>query len=201
MQTFFYYLATLVESALSLVGIRAAYEAPAYALVRRLDGEVEIRDYAPRTVIETGTRGPGDAEAFRRLFRTITGGNRGARLIAMTVPVEQAERPAAPASPGTAGEGSMRFVLPRKVVAAGAPEPTDPQVRLVHLPPQRLAVLRFSGAADARTRRVREEALLRSLAAAGLAPRGAPVLLSYDPPMTPPFLRRNEVAVEVASAS
>ena len=35
------------------------------------------------------------------------------------------------------------------------------------------------------------------LATAGRKAEGAPVFLGYDPPFTIPFLRRNEVALEV----
>ena len=92
----------------------------------------------------------------------------------------------------------MRFYLPRKVVAAGAPEPTEPGVRLVRIPPERLAVLRFSGATDDARIAERKEALLRELRGSAWEPAGGePVFFGYDPPFTPPFLRRNEVAVGV----
>lgn len=197
MGKFGYYLVTAAESALSAVGIRATYEQPRYALVHRLPGGVEIRDYAPRAVVETEAEGPGDAQAFRRLFRYITGANRAERLVAMTVPVEQTGDLIAMTAPVEAKAGAMRFVLPRRVVEDGAPVPTDPQVRIVSLPAQRLAVLRFSGRPTQAARRAREAELLRVLAQAGLTPEGAPAFLGYDPPLTLPFLRRNEVAVAV----
>ncbi|WP_407527094.1 SOUL family heme-binding protein [Methylobacterium oryzisoli] len=193
-----YYLVTAAESVLSAVGIRATYEQPRYAVVRRLPGGVEIRDYAPRAVVETAADGPGDAEAFRRLFRYITGANRAARLIAMTVPVEQTGRLIAMTAPVEAGAGVMRFVLPRRVAEAGAPVPTDPLVRIALVPAQRLAALRFSGRPTPAARRAREAELLGALAQAGLAPAGAVAFLGYDPPVTVPFLRRNEVVVAVA---
>jgi hypothetical protein len=42
-------------------------------------------------------------------------------------------------------------------------------------------------------------ALAEQLAEAGLEPRGEWLLNQYNPPWTPPFMRRNEIWVEVAS--
>ncbi len=44
----------------------------------------------------------------------------------------------------------MRFFLPRAVAEAGAPEPTEKGVRLVQVPPERIAALRFTGACHRR---------------------------------------------------
>jgi hypothetical protein len=87
-----YVLVTLVESVLGIFGVRALYEQPAYTVVERLDRGVEIRSYAPRLAVETDSRGQGDGEAFGRLFRYITGANRGGDRIAMTAPVETGGR-------------------------------------------------------------------------------------------------------------
>jgi len=39
--------------------------------------------------------------------------------------------------------------------------------------------------------------LLESLQKAGIATRGKPVLMRYNAPWTPGFLRRNEVGIEI----
>ncbi len=88
MDKFFYYLFTFLESALSVVGIRTTYEEPRYAVIERLDRGVEVRAYEPRVAVETDARGQQDGEAFGRLFRYITGANKGGARIAMTTPVE-----------------------------------------------------------------------------------------------------------------
>ena len=198
MDKFLYYLVTLLESALSVLGIRAFYEQPRYAVIERLDRGVEIRAYDGRVAVETDARGQRDGEAFARLFRYITGANGGddriamkasvetsGRLIAMTVPVEQ----------GTAG--TLRFYLPRKVADADVPEPTEPGIRLVRVPPERLAVLRFSGSATPEAREEQARILERVLDAASRKPAEPPFFMGYDPPFSVPFLRRNEVAVRL----
>ena len=70
-------------------------------------------------------------------------------------------------------------------------------MRVVEVPGETMAVLRFSGSTgDARIAE-RKEALLRELRGSAWAPTGEPVFLGYDPPFTLPPLRRNEVAVPV----
>jgi hypothetical protein len=195
-----YYLVTCLESVLSVVGIRAPYEEPRYAVVERLDHGVEIRAYEGRTAVETSTRGQQDGEAFGRLFRYITGANGGGDRIAMTAPVETGGRLIAMTIPvEQGGAGTMRFYLPRDVARAGAPEPTEQGVRLVHIPPERLAVLRFSGSATPERREEQARILAEVLDRAGRTPVGSPVFMGYDPPFSVPFLRRNEVAVRLPS--
>ena len=201
MDKFLYYLVTLLESALSVVGIRAAYEEPRYAVVERLDRGVEIRAYDARVAVETDARGQQDGEAFGRLFRYITGANGGEARIAMTAPVESGGRLIAMTVPVERGAaGTMRFYLPRAVAEAGAPEPTEAGVRLVRIPPERLAVLRFSGSATPEARDAQSRRLAEVLERAGRKPEGPPFFMGYDPPFSIPFLRRNEVAVRLPSA-
>lgn len=196
-----YYLVTLLESVLGIFGVRALYEQPAYTVVQRLDHNVEIRAYAPRLAVETDARGQGDGAAFGRLFRYITGANRAAGRIAMTAPVETGGQRVAMTVPVEQGPGgTMRFFLPRTVAEAGAPEPTEPGVRLVEVPAERIAAVRFSGRVTPERRAAQEAILLRTLAEAGLTAHGPPIFMGYDPPFAIPFLRRNEVAVRLEHA-
>lgn len=199
MDKFFYYLVTLLESALSVVGIRATYEEPRYAIVERLDRGVELRAYEPRVAVETDAKGQQDGEAFGRLFRYITGANTGGDRIAMTTPVESGGRLIAMTVPVEQGAGgTMRFYLPKTVAEAGPPEPTEAGVRIVRIPAERLAVLRFSGSATAEARSRQAAILTRVLDAAGKRTAAPPFFMGYDPPFSIPFLRRNEVAARLA---
>jgi hypothetical protein len=199
MSSFLYYLATAAESSLSVFGVRAPYEQPRYEVIGHIGDNVEIRAYAERTAVETTMRLGNDGEAFGRLFRYITGANRTAAKISMTVPVEQTSQRIAMTIPvEMGGESVMRFFLPAAVVKAGPPVPTDPVVHIVTLPPQQFAVLRFSGTVGDTVRQARNQELLTEVHGAGRTTVGEPSLLSYDPPFALPFLRRNEVAVQLA---
>lgn len=198
MDKILYYAVTLVESVLGVFGIRAFYDQPRYAVVERLERGVEIRAYEPRLAVETDACGQGDGEAFGRLFRYITGANRAGDRIAMTAPVEAGGQRIAMTVPVEQGTGgTMRFFLPHAVAAAGAPQPTEPGLRLVAVPPERIAALRFSGRVTPAARAEQERILTEVLATAGKATAASPFFMGYDPPFAIPFLRRNEVAVRL----
>lgn len=200
MDKFVYYLVTFFESVLGVFGVRAFYDQPRYVVVERLDRGVELRAYEPRLAVETDGRGQGDGEAFGRLFRYITGANQRGDRIAMTAPVETGGQRIAMTVPVEQGSGgTMRFFLPRDVAEAGAPEPTEPGVRLVRVPSERMAALRFSGSITPEARAAQERLLTEVLATAGRKTSAPPVFMSYDPPFASPFLRRNEVAARLAT--
>lgn len=72
----------------SVFGGKAAEEPP-YTL-EKIDGDIEIRAYAPFTVAVAAVEGPRDealSEGFLMLFDYITGENTGSAEIAMTAPV------------------------------------------------------------------------------------------------------------------
>jgi len=192
-------------TAWGLATSRSAEELP-YETVETVGG-IELRRY-PRTVL-VETTAPDERTAFRRLYRYIDGGNESDAEIEMTAPVETTDEVGTDdpgeSIPMTApvrtverdGDVRMAFYLPEKYDRSSAPLPTEESVRLVVEPPRTLAVYQFSWlATDGRVRRARER-LLATLVDRGIDPRGEPSLLRYDDPRTPPWLRTNEVAVEV----
>lgn len=184
-----------------------------YETVESFDG-VEIRRYPQAVLVETTA--PDEGTAFRRLFRYISGANEASEEVSMTSPVRtDGERVAMTAPVRTtaagakvamtapvrtdrnAGDVTMAFYLPAEYTPASAPTPTDSAVRLVVEPPRTVAARRFTWyATPRRTARMRRT-LLDALADRGVAVRGEPELLQYDDPFTPPFMRHNEVVVEV----
>ncbi|MFC4542861.1 SOUL family heme-binding protein [Halosolutus amylolyticus] len=177
------------------------------------DGAFERRRYPATVLVETTA--PDERTAFRRLFRYIGGDNGANDEISMTAPVTTSGRARSPPAPGQSsrrdGESvamtapvrteradeavTMGFFLPPEYTLESAPAPIDPDVHLVLEPPRTVAAYRFSWYATAgRVERARD-ALLAKLDDRGLEPRDDPVLLQYNDPWTPPFMRRNEVAV------
>jgi hypothetical protein len=200
MAAFLYFLATFAESGLSVFGVRAPYDTPRYTVIQTLAPGIELRAYPAREAVETDMTGGDQGAAFGRLFRYITGANAGSHRVAMTVPVEEAAAPGRniPMTvPVDTQETTMRFFLPADVAAAGAPAPTEAGVRLVTLPAVTLGVIRYSGIATQAARAAQTTKLRAALAQAGKTVAGAPSYFSYDPPFAIPFLRRNEVALEV----
>lgn len=195
---------------------RYGTETVPYTTVARVE-DVELRRYPPTVLVETTAED--EREAFRRLFRYITGANEGDREVSMTAPVEVADEgrtipmttPVAVASAGqestaTAPDRSdhslrMAFYLPSSFDLASAPRPTDDAVDLVDIPARTLAVRRFSGRSTERRINRQMERLLRTLEDVEIPAVDEPFYLGYDAPWTLPFLRRNEVAVEVVYES
>jgi hypothetical protein len=68
----------------------------------------------------------------------------------------------------------------------------------VTVPGETVAVVRFNGSWDPRNIDRKKQALLRSLENASWHATGEPYTLYYDPPLTIPVFRRNEVAMPVA---
>lgn len=181
---------------------RSAERVP-YERVDRFDG-VEIRRYPSTVLAETSA--PNGIAAFRRLFGYISGDNERREEISMTAPVAtesgQTVSMTAPVRSGEerterGEETRMAFYLPPEYGPGTAPVPTDPTVSLVVEPPKTVAVRRFSWYAPERWVARQRRKLLSLLDARGIETRGEPSLLRYDDPWTPPFMRRNEVAVEV----
>jgi hypothetical protein len=187
-----------------------SYEEPGYAVVSQ-SGALEYRRYEPYLVAETFVEGAADFdsagnEGFRRLFRYIAGGNTGQSKIAMTAPVSQAAQaeksekiamtvPVQQA--GSAAGWRIAFMLPRQYTLDTAPVPSDSRVRIVAVPGRTVAVLRYAGRWTESNYVEHRDELLKSLAAQGIRTSGEPWLARYNAPFSLPFLRRNEVLIEV----
>ena len=183
-----------------------AVEEPRHEVLRVIDDRVELRRYAPYVVAEVVLDAPAsDAgnQAFPILAGYIFGKNKGERTLPMTAPVTQTTAPlkmamTAPVTQRAAADGvRVQFVLPADVTLASAPEPLDPRVRLREEPATTWAVIRYSGTWS--TARFDEHlaALRTALAGAGVATEGEPLWARYNGPMTPWFMRRNEIWLAV----
>lgn len=206
-----YYAILAFESIVGVVGIRL-YEEPPYQIVETIPSRVEVRLYGQRVAAEVtvprGTDDRASGVAFQALFDYIAGANQRpdgtGEKIAMTVPVEIRGRDkiamTAPVhSSIDSGMLHMQFFLPQRYTMETAPVPTDDRVRIVAVPAQSIAVLRFSGQVDDVAQAERGAQLIEALTGSSWRPVSAPILLLYDAPFTIPFARRNEVAVVVES--
>lgn len=203
----------------NVVGIRAGTEEPRFTVVERV-GAIEIRRYGPRLAAEVQVSGPEEKarnEGFGKLAGYIFGGNTDRTSIAMTAPVAQsgggqsgggqsiamtapvAQTQVAGAE-GANGTWRIQFYMPARYSRETLPAPKDPAVRIVEVPAQDYAVLRFTGGRGPKAVAAKTQTLTAGLAGARWRITGQPVAWFYDPPWTVPFLRRNEVAAPVAPA-
>ena len=186
-----------------------ATEEPSYRSILQ-ETPFEVREYPALIAAEvtvSGERSDAVSAGFRLLAGYIFGGNTRKQSIAMTAPVIQNESPnekiamTAPVmqSPDPSG-WIIRFIMPASYTLETLPTPNDQKVRLVSLPPKRLAVVRFSGLVDDNDVEQQTAVLRAFIAKQKLTAIGTPSLARYDPPWTLWFLRRNEVMLEVTSA-
>lgn len=184
-------IAVLVMTAVLLTtgctATRAGYKTAPYQPVRSA-GPCEVRDYPALTVVETPMTGAAGGAGFGRLFRFITGSNEEAKKIAMTTPVFMGDRE---------GTATMAFVLPVDLKPDRVPKPVDTSLAVREIPPGRFAVLRFSGGRGAKRELAALDQLKAWMATEHLRSASSPVYGYFDPPWTPPFLRRNEVMLRL----
>jgi hypothetical protein len=157
-------------------------------------GEIEFRQYPP-LVLATVNNSEDDS-GFNLLFAYITGNNKPHTSIAMTAPVITSQQIAMTA-PVLSNATSMSFVMPTGKSREEIPDPLDNRVTITTIPARELAVVRFSGYASQKDVDAATSRLLEGLANANFTTVGQPFLMRYNPPWTPGFLRRNEVAIEI----
>jgi hypothetical protein len=172
-----------------------------YKTLKRF-GDLEVRRY-PRTVLAT-VKDKEDDESFGLLFAYIGGSNSGGRKIPMTAPVLSSAfemETASEQSPGARPGRRFSFALPAAMAPESVPSPTSAKVEIEEIPGRFIAVLRFSGRSRPRDVRLMVQKLQFAVRYAGLTPKGPPFLMRYNSPFMPGFLRRNEIAFEIADPS
>ena len=78
-------------------------------------------------------------------------------------------------------------------------EMLDDRVSLAPVPARTVAALRFSGWATKRRVKSHTSKLVARLEEQGISTAGQAMVAQYDPPFRLPFMRRNEILVEVIS--
>ena len=123
-----------------------------------------------------------------RLFRYIDQGNSKTKKIAMTTPVFTQKNE---------GLETMAFVLPASMSSNDVPEPLDKNLRVRTRPTGLYAVYRYSGKrVDGGSNKAKRE-LKNWILNNDYEQLSDPINAYYDTPWTPPFLRRNELLIQV----
>ncbi|MFM8392058.1 MAG: SOUL family heme-binding protein, partial [Methylophilaceae bacterium] len=190
-------------------GIAVATEEPKFSLLEK-DQSFELRLYEPKIIAEVEVDGDMSAasrKGFRQIADFIFGNNTAqsgkSEKISMTAPV--AIKPAsekivmtAPVSVQQSEKGwRVSFVMPSQYTLETLPKPNNPQISIKQLPAKKFALIRFSGLVDEEKMQAKSAELNQWITMKKLNPVGIPELARYNPPWTLPFLRRNELMVEV----
>ena len=177
---------------------------PKYSVVSK-NSEYEIRAYEPYVIAETPRTSQQGSSGFGELFRYISGSNTGQSKLAMTAPVLKSSAAAGQQLAMTApvliksepAGATISFVMPPGSRLAELPRPMSSKITLREIPGHRAAVVRFSGSAGSDAVRRRTGRLLGALERDGVLILSAPTTALYNPPWTPPFMRRNEIQVGI----
>jgi hypothetical protein len=176
---------------------------PTYTVIEKRAG-YEIRQYAPYVIAETPQSTDGSS-GFNALFQYISGNNVAQSKLPMSAPVlktgDKTGQKLAMTAPvlklHREGTGLIAFVMPPGYRLEELPRPQNPSVSLREIPGHRVAAAIFSGYAGAETISAKTGELLDSLRRDGVPVLSEPVTALYNPPWTPPFMRRNEILVEI----
>ncbi len=190
-------------------GIAVATEEPKFSLLEK-DQSFELRLYEPKIIAEVEVDGDMSAasrKGFRQIADFIFGNNTAqsgkSEKISMTAPV--AIKPASEKIAMTAPVGvqqsekgwKVSVVRPSQYNLETLPKPNTPQISIKQLPAKKFALIRFSGLVDEEKMQAKSAELNQWITMKKLHPVGIPELARYNPPWTLPFLRRNELMVEV----
>jgi len=188
----------------SVFGIRTVEEAPYIVLVQ--DGNIQIRQYQDIVVAQTvvdASYEKSSSIAFNRLAGYIFGNNKTKQKIAMTAPVLQETdnvklAMTAPVLQQKSGDKwIMSFVMPSSYTLDTLPEPVDPAIILKEFKAKKVAVISYTGHLSEAGIVENAKKLQAWLDENGYKAVSASRSAGYDPPWTIPFLRRNEVHIDI----
>ena len=200
---------TSIIALILIVGVLAGpvmsnVEKPDYKVIQS-EQNIEIRKYEPMIIAEVevdGKREDAIGDGFRLLADYIFGNNTVQQVISMTAPVQQKENQkiamTAPVQQQSTGKSwRMSFVMPSKYSMDSLPKPNNDRVRLKEILTTKFVVVDFSGTNSNENIAEHEKQLLNYIEANKLKITGSPKYAFYNAPWTLPFMRRNEVMIEI----
>ena len=165
------------------------YKEPAYELLSK-HGNIEIRHYGEYVVAKTSvsTTDKHDNNMFRTLASYIFGGNKENQSIPMTAPVTTYE---------SSDSYNMIFYMLDAVDVEDMPEPSGQDIQFESFSLGKCAVLSFSWFTTESRINSFTKQLKEYVEKNNLTPVSSYMVNRYDPPWRLPFMRRNEVLVQI----
>jgi len=217
------WMIAIIAAALFLVWVAFGYfgsrvETLSYTVLSN-DKEYEIRELPEHIIAETTVSGNFDdasGEAFNILAGYIFGNNKKKQAISMTSPVIENEyekiamtAPVIESEPekiamtapvveqdSGANQKVFSFVMPAEYTMETLPEPLDKRITIKKVESKKIAVLIFSGFYSEKKINEKKQLLKQYMDRDGLE-YSTFSWAGYNPPWTPPFMRRLEVWAEL----
>ena len=178
-----------------------AIEEPKFTSIEK-EGPFEIRIYAPKMIAEvsvTGNLQESSNKGFRAIADYIFGNNTAAsgkqEKISMTAPVVMKAEPNN--TKDFNNRWLMYFVMPSQYSHSSIPKPNNPYINLRDIGEKKVAVLKFSGLVNEGKMAKKTTELALWISSKKIRSLSNPELARYNPPWTLPFLRRNEIFIEI----
>ena len=163
--------------------------------VLQAEASFELREYKKFIIAETELNGSFDSasrKGFRRVASYIFGGNKGldgsSEKIQMTAPVT--------VTPDKSN-WKLHFVMPKNYSLSDLPIPNDKNVKIRAVPAHQAAVVIFNGWTTEAKLNKKASELELWIKKQGLKVMGPVQVARYNDPFTLPWLRRNEIIVQV----
>ncbi|SEK18152.1 SOUL heme-binding protein [Carnobacterium iners] len=163
------------------------YETPDYDIVMR-EEEFEIRKYVDFFIVEYENKNdPEIKNGFGSLFKYISNDNEDNEKISMTVPVIREE---------TGENKKMAFVVPGKY-SDKIPKPNNSYLKTKKFEEGLFGSLRYPGFSNTAKELKMKNKLDQWLLEKGYRKQSNFMVASYNAPLVPPMLRRNEILVRI----
>lgn len=196
----------LFSTSCSLFG-KGNEEQPSYKIISKQDDK-EIRQYDSYIIAKTTVKGSfkdAQSKGFRILAGYILRKNKSQQKIAMTAPVVQKAESekismTAPViiSPSENKTWTMTFSMPSKYTVETLPVPEDERVTIEKVDGKLVAALTFSGFWNESINSEKAQELTKWIKGfKEYQISSPPMFAGYNPPWTLPFLRRNEMLIEL----
>ena len=189
----------------NIVGVlMSKVEQPKYEVILS-QGDIEIRNYNQMTTAEVaidGKRKEAIKSGFKILAGYIFGDNKLREDIAMTAPVrQQSNKKISMTTPvrqrKVCGRWKISFILPSQYSISTIPIPNHKDISIEKIDSKKYAVIKFSGINSDQNIHFYESKIKNYLLENRIQTVSSPIYAFYNPPWTMPFLRRNEIMIEV----
>lgn len=168
-------------------GIMSLYETAKYEVLEK-EGKFEIREYEGFYSAAISEAEPIQTNGFGEIFGYISGDNEGAEKISMTTPVINELKE----------EGfTTEFVMPNQYREKTPPAPMNDKIVIKKREKIRCGVVTFSGTVNKEKIEKYKQELLEWLSKRNKTSIGTFRLARYNPPITPPPFRRNEILIDI----
>jgi len=166
----------------------ALFESIKYQVVEK-NGKIEIRKYNDFFLASTKTLTNQALDSgFMNVFQYISGSNDQNQKISMTTPVVTYEE---------GKELITGFYVPSKFSKESIPHPIDNKVFINEMKNSYYAVIRFRGSWRTENFDKYDQLLLNYIQEMKLKITSKRLIMRYQPPFIPSFLRRNEIAYQI----